>query len=210
MQRTARSNEEWLEHLRAVGPAQDDALSDLREILLGGLKRGLTDWVNTSGPEFGALAEDFVQEALLKILAKLDTFQGRSKFTTWAHKITVRIALTELRRKRWQDRSLDEMVSAETPFNFAVPDKRPTPERATTQLDMLERVQRIIDEELTEKQRMALQAGPLGGMPLDVTAEKMGMKRNALYKLIHDARKRLKQRLAQEGLTTEEILQLFA
>ncbi len=108
-----RTNDEWLADLGASGPAREDALADLRPILLDGLRRGLTNWVNTSGPEFAPMAEDFVQEALLKILANLETFAGRSKFTTWAHKITVRVALTELRRKRWQDRSLDDMLSAE-------------------------------------------------------------------------------------------------
>ncbi|MDX1415643.1 MAG: sigma factor, partial [Candidatus Promineifilaceae bacterium] len=107
---TERTNEEWLEALRSTGKPRDDALADLDRILNNGLRRGLLGRVDTSAPEFNSMSEDFVQEALLKILDKLDTFAGRSKFTTWAHKITVHIALTELRRKRWQDSSLDQLT----------------------------------------------------------------------------------------------------
>jgi RNA polymerase sigma-70 factor (ECF subfamily) len=204
-----RTNDEWLAALRDTGASRNDALADLRVILLNGLRHGLTNWVKTSGPEFSTLSEDFVQDALLKIMDNLDTFQGKSKFTTWAHKITVRVALTELRRKRWKNRSLDEMLSAESAFTFAPASTSPTPERATIQTDLMARVQHIIQEELTDKQRTAMLAGPIGGMPIDVLADEMGMNRNALYKLLHDARKRLKQRLAEEGLTPQEIMRAF-
>jgi RNA polymerase sigma-70 factor, ECF subfamily len=100
-----RTNEEWLQALTSTGSARVAALNDLRDVLVRGLRRGLLGRVNTSAPDFDALAEDFVQEALLKILDNLPTFAGRSKFTTWAHKITVHVALSELRRKRWQDAS---------------------------------------------------------------------------------------------------------
>lgn len=207
---STRTNEEWLAALRATGPDRDAALAELRDVLLVGLRRGLVDWVKTSGPEFSALAEDFVQEALLKVLDSLDSFEGRSKFTTWAHKVAVRVALSELRRKRWQDRSLEALVSAENRAPFAVPDGRPSPERATLQADLIAQVQRIIHEELTDKQRTAMLVVPIGGMPLEVAAEQMGMNRNALYKLLHDARKRLKQRLEEEGLTSDDILDAFS
>ena len=203
-----RTNDDWIVELQDLGQ-REEALADLREILLRGLKHGLVNHVNTSAPEFDLLAEDFVQEALLKVLANIDSFAGRSKFTTWAHKIGVRVALTELRRKRWQDRSLDEMTSAESPYNFAVPDKAPTPESATEQNDMMAKVMRILEEELTDRQRQAMMMIPVGGMPVGVAAEKMGMKRNAMYKLMHDARLRVKKRLEKEGLTSAEILAAF-
>lgn len=206
---TARTNEEWLADLAATGPQKDDALADLRDVLLGGLRRGLTNWVQTSGPDFQALAEDFVQDALLKILENLDSFEGRSKFTTWAHKITVRVALTELRRKRWKDRSLDQMLSDAGPFSFVVPDRKPTPERVAVQADLMAQVQAIIEHELTEKQRQAMLAVPIGGMPLDVAAREMGMQRNAMYKLLHDARKKLKRELLARGVSADDILRAF-
>ena len=203
-----RTNEDWLDELGDLA-RRDEALIDLREILLRGLRRGLVDHVNTSGPEFQPLAEDFVQEALLKILANLETFRGNSKFTTWAHKIAVRVALTELRRKRWKDHSLDEMTSDETPYTFAPESKEPSPAELAEQSDLVKMVFRIIEEELTEKQRTAMQLIPMGGMPMDVAAAQMGMKRNAMYKLMHDARLRLKNRLIQEGMSPDAILNSF-
>ena len=202
-----RTNDEWIADLKSEGSAKTDALTDLRVILLNGLRRGLVDHVNTSGLEFDGLAEDFVQEALLKILANIDSFQGNSKFTTWAHKIAVRVALTELRRKRWQDRSLNEMMEAENPFQ--APSSDPTPAKANLQADYLAKVNRIIQEELTDKQRQAMMLGPMGGVPMQVAADQMNMTRNAFYKLIHDARLRLKKRMEKEGISSADVLSAF-
>ena len=205
-----RSNQEWISDLQSDGAARFDALEDLRVILLNGLRRGLVGQVNTAGPDFEAMAEDFVQESLLKVLANVDSFGGRSKFTTWAHKIAVRVALTELRRKRWKDYSLDEMVSADSGYSQAFPDQAPTPGEQSERQDLLAQLMRIIEEELTPKQRMAMQLIPIGGVPMPEAAERMGMKRNAMYKLLHDARLRIKQRLEKEGMSSSEILASFA
>lgn len=206
-----RTNEQWLTDLRAVGSAREAALADLRQILMSGLRRGLLNHVNTSIPEFDTLAEDFVQEALLRILDKIDTFAGRSQFTTWAHKIAVSVALTELRRKRWQDRSLDALTTQEegdyTPSFLA--DPAPKPEKTAEQIDMLTRVNQVIMEELTEKQRQALMLSVVNGLPTMEVAKQMNMKPNALYKLLHDARLRLKRRLADQGLTAAEVIAAF-
>lgn len=206
-----RTNDEWLADLRSSGPRYDAALMDLHQILLSGLRRGLLGRVKTSAPEFDSLAEDFTQEALLKILDNLDTFAGRSQFTTWAHKIAVSVALTELRRKRWQDRSLDGMMDAAegdyTPSIAA--DPMPEPENAAERSDMMARVERLILEELTEKQKSALIAAVIHGYSTADVADQLNMKPNAVYKLLHDARLRLKRRLAKEGLTPEEVLSVF-
>lgn len=206
-----RTNDDWLAALRDDGPARESALSDLRAILMEGLRYGLVNWVNTAGPEFAPLAEDFTQEALLRILSNLDSFEGRSKFTTWAHKIVVRVALTELRRKRWQNRSLEEMLTAEAPWRTAalLTDPTPGPERRAERSDMLTRLQHIIDQDLTEKQRQAIQAVPVAGMPLEEAAARLGTNRNAMYKLLHDARLRIKQELEEQGLSPADILALF-
>lgn len=204
-----RTNEEWLDDLRS-DERRDAALTDLRDIMLRGLRRGLTDYVRTSGPEFAPLAEDFTQEALLKVLANLDTFRGNSKFTTWTHKIAIRVALTELRRSRWKNRSLDEMTSDETPYSFAPTDQRRRPDEVMEQGDLVQKVLGMIEEELTDKQRKAMELVPLGGMPIEVAATQMGMKRNAMYKLLHDARMKLKSRLEREGMDSADILASFA
>jgi RNA polymerase sigma-70 factor (ECF subfamily) len=206
-----RTNEEWLQALGSAGLARDEALADLHIILTRGLQRGLLGRVDTAAPEFNSLAEDFVQEALIKILDNLQSFAGRSKFTTWAHKITVHIALTELRRKRWQDASLDQLTEREdgeyTPSFTADPD--PTPEVVASRTEMLMRVNRIIEEDLTDKQRQVLQLSVIQAQPAAVVAQHMDMKPNAVYKLLHDARLKIKTRLREEGLNTAEILAVF-
>lgn len=208
---TRRTNEQWLHDLRSTGPTHDDAITELQAILVSGLRRGLLNQVNTSAPEFETQAEDFVQEALLKILAKLESFAGRSKFTTWAHKIAVSVALTELRRKRWQDRSLDGIMDDAqgdyTPSLAA--DPAPAPENNAERAETMAKVQQMIDELLTEKQRTALVASAIEGLSTNELARKMGMKPNAIYKLLHDARLRLKKSLSQEGLTPNDILSVF-
>ena len=99
-----RSNDDWLAALR--GTPDDEALLDLRNLLVRGLGFALADRLGAD-PE--ASIEDFAQESLLKILRSLDTFRGESQFTTWAQKIAVRVALTELRRRRWRDVSLEDL-----------------------------------------------------------------------------------------------------
>ncbi|HNS39074.1 MAG: sigma-70 family RNA polymerase sigma factor [Anaerolineae bacterium] len=206
-----RTNEEWLADLRQEGPARGAALDDLGRILANGLRRGLVSQVDTTAPEFDALVDDFVQEALLKILDSLDTFAGRSLFTTWANKIALNIGLTELRRKRWRDMSLDQLTQTEdgeyTPSFIA--DPSPRPEDVTERRELIAYVGRLINEELTEKQRMALTAVVLQGRPLTEVAYRMNSNQNALYKLIFDARQRLRRRMSDDGLTPEEVIAVF-
>lgn len=207
-----RTNEQWLNALQGPSPAHDAAIADLRQILVAGLQRGLLGQVNTSAPEFESLAEDFVQEALLKIVDKLATFAGRSQFTTWAHKIALSVALTELRRKRWQDKSLDGIMDVDegdyTP-SFAA-DKSPLPHNQVERREVMARVERLIREELTDKQRAALTAIVIEERSAAETAALLDMKANAVYKLLHDARLRLKHRLAAEGLSSAEIISVFS
>jgi RNA polymerase sigma-70 factor (ECF subfamily) len=206
-----RTNEEWLDDLAATGPQRDAALADLRAILIVGLQRGLVGRVDTHAPEFDALTEDFAQEALLKILDNIDSFAGRSQFTTWAHKITLNVALSELRRKRWKDSSLEQLTETDegeyTPSFTA--DSSPTPEDRTERREMLRYVGRIMDEELTAKQRTALTAVVIQGKPLSEVAYLMDSNQNALYKLIFDARQRLKRRLEADGLSSGDIIATF-
>jgi RNA polymerase sigma-70 factor (ECF subfamily) len=208
---TSRTNEQWLADLRDEGQAREAALEDLHAVILRGLPFALSRWLSPSNPLFEPLTEEVAQETLLRVLEQLHTFEGRSQFTTWVHKIAIRIALTELRRKRWQDSSLDEMVDdEETPVSPRIlEDARATPELSAERMDMLERVRRVIDEELTERQRSALTMLGMQGMPMAEAAKRLNTNRNALYKLLHDARLRLKQRLQTEGLDAQEILAAF-
>lgn len=211
---TARSNEEWVSALR--GSARDAALEELRAVLLRGLRSALSAHADSNLPDL----EDFVQEALLKILAGLDSFRGESRFTTWAQKIAVRLALTELRRRRWRDISLEAMVAgphtdagAEMPGEITPPvlaDPTASPETQALQNAGLTTLQRLIQEKLTERQRQAMIAVRMHGVPLEEVALRMDTNRNSLYKLLHDARQHLQKEMLAEGLSPEELLATFA
>ena len=208
---TERSNEQWVDDLDAPGEAQEIALGDLRAIVLRGLPYALSKWLTPSDPEFESLSEEVAQDTLLRVLESLHTFEGRSRFTTWVHKIAVRIALTELRRKRWRDVSLDELTEnapGQGPLGVLTAHVA-GPEVVAEQSDMIAHLQRVISEKLTEKQREALIATRIHGMPMEEVARRMGTNRNALYKLLHDARLRLKTRLEEEGLSPEDVMAAF-
>ena len=201
-----RTNQEWLTELQ--GPERDEALADLRAFLVLGLRYALS---SRSGVD-EATIEDFVQEALLRILDNLLSFRGESRFTTWAQKIAVRVAYTELRRRRWQDVSLEGLIEAQG-LDFvpsAMVDKSAGPQQQTRQRLFVETLQRLIATELTDKQRQALVATQIRGMPLEEVARRMGSNRNALYKLLHDARQRLKRQMEAEGLSPQDILAAFS
>jgi len=200
-----RTNQEWLDDLQ--GPGRDDALADLRAFLVRGLGYSLANHSQVDE----ALIEDFVQDALLKILDNLDTFHGMSRFTTWAQKIAVRVAFTELRRHSWRDVSLEDITEPQgLDFipDFLV-DREAPPDRQAVQRLFLESLYRLIGTELTDKQRQALVAVGIQGMPLAEVARRMDTNRNALYKLLHDARQRLKSRMEAEGLSAEDVLAAF-
>ncbi len=199
-----RTNEEWLAALRGSG--REAALIDLREILVRGLAYVLIDRPNLQPGDL----EDFAQEALLRILDRLDSFRGESQFTTWAHKIAIRVAFTELRRLHWRDVSLDAAMEAGA-SDFvpeALVDARADPERQALQRSLLGTLQQVMMTELTERQRQALIA-MLYGMPLEEIARRMGSNRNALYKLLHDARQKLKSRMMDHGLSFEDVMHVF-
>lgn len=208
---STRSNEAWLSDLRSTGEIHEEALNDLREVIQKGLPYALSRWLSSDSPLFPPLVEEVTQETLLRVLDQLDTFEGRSLFTTWVHKIAIRIALTELRRKRWRDASLDELTENEDtpPPAGLLADSQASPETSAERKDMLERVRRILQEELTPKQREALVLLGLQDMPMEDAAKKMKTNRNALYKLLHDARLRLKKRLSIEELTPQDLLSAF-
>jgi len=196
-----RTNEEWLAELRGPDPA-DEALSDLYDLLVRGLRAAL-------GGRADANVEDFAQEALLRITTNLDSFRGESRFTTWAKKIAMNVALTELKRRRWRDVSLQDLLDQRTKAARELADPGLTPEQETLQNTALARLGDIIDTELTERQREAIVAVILEGMPVSEVAKRMGTNQNALYKLLHDARKRLKSRLEAAGLPPQEVLATF-
>ena len=203
--RAPRENASWIRDLRACGPVQAEALTDLRGLLL----RGLAKSFQARGALDQASVEDVVQQALVHILDHLEQFQGRSRFTTWAMAITVRLAMSALRRKRWQDVSLESMTE---PIERALAldrDDTTSPAQYAEQHAMVATLRRLIDEALTDKQWMAMTA-ELGGMPLEEIARRMDSNVNAVYKLLHDACQRLKCGLETAGYTAEDVRSAFA
>jgi RNA polymerase sigma-70 factor (ECF subfamily) len=160
----------------------------------------------------GADIEDFAQDALVKILASLDGFRGESRFTTWARKIAVRVAFTELRRRRWKDVSLQGLLDKYGDGDFTpalLADSSPAPPELAMQGMVAELLRELIENELTARQRDAMTAVMAGHMPLEEVARRMGTNRNALYKLLHDARLRLKQLLEMRGLSAADVLAAY-
>jgi RNA polymerase sigma-70 factor (ECF subfamily) len=206
-----RNNDTWLSDLHAAGAQRDAALADLRAMLLRALPQGLSNLLSPDNPAFESLIEDAAQETLLRVLNGLDTFEGRSQFTTWAYKISMRVALNELRRRRWRDVSLDGLEDEESEENVhhQFVSLEPGLESLVARDEILRRLQQILAEELTQRQRVAMHAINVEGVPMEEVARRMGTNRNALYKLLHDARLRLKHRLEREGLPPKELLDMF-
>ena len=201
-----RTNLEWQEALNS--PQADAAITDLRAILLRGLRYALAGRGVTESD-----LEDFTQDALLKVLHELASFRGEARFTTWAQKVAVRVALTELRRRRWRDVSLQDLMAEHEESDFtpaALTDQAPDPGQIAVRTMMMGKIQAIIAEELTDRQRQAMMAVMQGGMPLQEVAQRMSTNRNAMYKLLHDARQRLQGRMMREGLSPDELLAMFA
>ena len=198
-----RTNEQWLAELR--GPNPDEALADLYGLLVRGLRAALGGRADGVDANIG----DFAQEALIKIVSNLDSFRGESRFTTWAKKIAMNVALTELKRRRWRDVSLQDLLDRRTATGRGLADPELTPEQVAFQNMVLAKLRGIIDEELTDRQREAVVAVILEGMPIAEVARRMGTNQNALYKLLHDARKKLKLRMEAVGLSPQEVLAAF-
>lgn len=212
-----RTNDQWLAELTGPPDEQAPAIEDLRARLQRGiyyyLSRERSDLANLSNQELTQMAEDLAQDATLRVIENLDSFRGDSRFTTWATKIAVRVAISDLRRARYKDFSLDDLTAdgdlmpgTASSVNGSAP---PGPEDATERADVMTKISKALEEALTERQYQALTAVALQGVPLEIVAEQMGTNRNALYKLLHDARRKLRSHLEAQGLSTTYMLNLF-
>jgi RNA polymerase sigma-70 factor (ECF subfamily) len=213
-----RTNEEWLADLRAGGERQEAALEDLRAYLRRGLFAYLRDNQRNGDrgdlDDLGQQADDFVQEALLKVLNGLDSFRGESRFTTWAMKIAVRTAVSALRRAVYRDLSLDELRERGATLQFASdgavgPAALPEPEREAERREVLATLDEGVRTQLTERQRTAFLATNVEGVPVEVAALLLDTNPNALYKTVHDARRKLRSYLIERGFTYDRVAPLF-
>lgn len=199
-----RTNDDWLLALRASSEVSESARRELRSFLVRSLRRMLA-----SRRVSDDLCEDFTHDALLRIDSNLNAFRGESQFTTWALSIATRVAFDELRRKRWRDVSFESVTQGATePVTFEQREEA-GPDRKLAREQVLSLLAKAIEGELTERQRQVLSA-ELAGVPHLEIARHLQMNRNALYKLAHDARKRIRLRLEREGVTLSDVAWVFA
>ncbi len=200
-----RTNTDWLRDLRTDGEAQAPAIEELRTYLL----RSLPGCLGRHGSLPPAVLEDVVQDALVQTLDRLDQFEGRSGFKTWATTIAVRMAMNELRRRRWRDVPLEELLHGDalTPDGYA--DPAASPESQAARREILRVMQELIENALSDRQRVAILAES-GGMPQEEIGRHLGINRNAVYKLGHDARKKLKSGMEASGLDGSAIRAAFS
>lgn len=200
-----RDSEEWLAALRADGAARDAAIAHLHALLLRAARFEVARRRRTSshwdGDNLEDLAVQSADDALVAVLAKLDDFRGHSRFTTWAYKFALLEAAVKMRRRPWHGRELP--LDSESGLDLT--DGGASPAADAEQAELLEAVTRAIAEELTPHQRAVLVAVALDGVPIDVLAERLGTTRGALYKTIHDGRRKLRRRLASDGHAIDQM-----
>ena len=189
----------WLRALSGTGAERDDAVERLHALLRRAARVEVARRANAGGGpgDLDDLAVQAADDALVAILSKLHTYRGDSRFTTWAYKFALLEAAVRLRSRRWQGRELPLEADgvAQLPD-----DRRASPARHAEATELIHAVRNAIVEVLTPHQRAVLVAITLNDVPIDVLAQRRGTTRGALYKTLHDARRKLRARLAQEGL----------
>jgi RNA polymerase sigma-70 factor (ECF subfamily) len=211
----SRTNEAWLRALRQTGEAQEEALEALRDYLLRAilvyLRHHRSDLAGYSRDEVRRLAEDMAQDALLLTQASLDTYRGDAKFTTWAYSLAINLAAGELRLQRYRNLSLDELQDDEPAVFSELLRSQPSldPRREAERRELARELRRIIRDDLTERQRLAILGVHFRRASMDEMAELLEMKRNAFYKLLHDARRKIKAGLQARHFSEGDIVALF-
>jgi len=190
----------WLAPLQGAGAARAEALGRLHALLLRaatfevGRRRGTVPGLR--GGELDDIALQAADDAMLGVLRRLGDFRGDSRFTTWAYKFALLEAAVALRRRAWQGR--------ETPLAEGAWERMPSPARdaqeTAEQAELLAEVRHAVVHVLTPHQRDVLVALAIDGVPIDVLADRLGTTRGALYKTLHDGRRRLRAHLAGRGL----------
>lgn len=190
---------DWLDALRGDGTVREDAIARLHGLLLGAarfeLARRRGTLARLGAGERDDIAVQSADDALMAVLAKLDQYRGESRFSTWAYKFALLEAAAKTRRRAWQNHE----IALEPEHWPQIRDDHASPPAGVEQRELLDAVRRAVDTELTVHQREVLVAVALEGVPIDVLAERLGSTRGALYKTIHDARRKLRRRLEADG-----------
>jgi RNA polymerase sigma-70 factor (ECF subfamily) len=191
------ADDAWRADLTDDGPAGQQALVRLREVLLRAARHQvwrLRDLLPGAGAaELEDLAQQAADDALMAVLRKLDTFEGRSRFTTWVYKFGLLHAGVAVRRQAWRHREVP------LPDTLTLVDTTPTPAAVSEATQLAQALTSAIAGDLTPHQRRVVLALLVEGVPIDVLADRLGSTRNALYKTLHDARCRLRASLTATG-----------
>lgn len=194
-----------LDGLRGEGAARDQALSELHALLMRGALHELhrrRAQLQIDPGELHDLATQASDDALVSILRRLDSFRGQSRFTTWAYKFVLFEAGVKARRRSWRGR---EITLADGAWD-AFPAPAAGPAKVAAQSELLGAIATAIENDLTVRQREVLTALAIDGVPIDVLAERTGSTRGALYKTLHDARRKLRAVLEEAGLRPDDDL----
>lgn len=197
----------WLDELRSDGAGKDAAIARLHALLLRAARFEVTRRRPTlphlRGDELDDIALQAADDALMSVLRRLDDFRGASRFATWVYKFALLEAAVKLRKRAWQGREVP--LEPETWSLFSSAGLEPDGE--AEQSELLATLQQAIGEVLTPHQRRVLVALALNGVPIDVLADRLGTTRGALYKTLHDARRKLRRHLDECGLTVGSFLE---
>ena len=189
---------EWLDALRGGGRQHDEAVARLHELLLRAARfecaRRRPTLPLLRGDDLDDIANQAADDALVSVLRRLDDYRGASRFTTWVYKFALLEAAVKLRTRAWQGREVPLEPESWTVFSSA----GLAPDEELEQTELMANLQRAVNELLTPHQRSVLVALALNGVPIDVLAERLGTTRGALYKTLHDARRKLRDHLEED------------
>ena len=200
----AEAPDEWVAALGGDGPGRDEAVARLHGALVRVARSELHrrhGQLNVSGPELDDLAHQAAADAMLAIMARLDQFRGESRFTTWAYKFVMFEVSAKIGRHFWRTPHIafgaEDWDRLPDRFGF-------DPAHESERRDFVRAVRRAVDEDLTAHQRLIFVTLVLDGVPLDALAEKLGSSRNAIYKTMFDARRKLRASLVANGYLDDD------
>jgi len=190
----------WVRGLRAEGEQRVRAVERLHDLLLRGARREVQrrrDLSPVVGVEFDDLCQQAADDAVVAVIAKLQDYRGASRFTTWAYKFVILEVSVKLRRHAWRGGTI--LAADDHPVWERLTDRAAEAGALVESLDLVRALRQAVAEELTPRQREVFVAVVLNEVPGDVLAQRLGSTRGAIYKMVHDARRRLRRRLEAEG-----------
>jgi len=198
-----RESAEWLRGLQADGPEREQAIERLHALLLrvarGEAARRRGTLPDRTLDDVDDLCVQSASDALMAILDKLNTYRGAARFTTWAYKFAIYETSSRLRRHAWRQRK----VEMDDTIWDRLPDTAVAPLQRLERNQLMAALERAAREQLTERQRMIFQSVTVHDVPIDVLAERLASTRGAIYKTLHDARRKLRQALIEAGYGEE-------